>query len=68
MASSIQPTGLKPRDAVIIDCVRSPMAKSKSGMYRFVRAEMLSAALVNALFERNPNVDPAEGRAASTAC
>ena len=48
------------RDAVIIDCVRSPMGKSKNGMFRFVRAEMLSAALVNALFERNPNVDPSE--------
>lgn len=51
---------LHPRDAVIIDCVRSPMGKSKNGMFRFVRAEMLSAALVNALFERNPNVDPSE--------
>ena len=51
---------LNPRDAVVIDCVRSPMAKSKNGMYRFVRAEMISAALINALFERNPNVDPAE--------
>ncbi len=51
---------LNPRDAVIIDCVRSPMAKSKNGMYRFVRAEMISANLVNALFERNPNVDPTE--------
>ena len=51
---------LNPRDAVIIDCVRSPMGKSKNGMFRFVRAEMLSAALVNSLFERNPNVDPSE--------
>ena len=51
---------LNPRDAVIIDCVRSPMGKSKNGMFRFVRAEMLSTALVNALFERNPNVDPSE--------
>ena len=51
---------LQPRDAVIIDCVRSPMGKSKNGMLRFVRAETLSATLVNALFERNPNVDPAE--------
>ncbi len=51
---------MQPRDAVIIDCVRSPMGRSKGGMFRFVRAEMLSAALVNALFERNPNVDPAE--------
>ena len=53
-------TGMQPRDAVIIDCVRSPMGRSKGGMFRLVRAEMLSAALVNALFERNPNVAPAE--------
>ncbi len=51
---------LHSRDAVIIDCVRSPMGKSKNGMFRFVRAEMLSMTLVNALFERNPNVDPSE--------
>ncbi len=51
---------LKGRDAVIIDCVRTPMAKSKNGMFRNVRAEMMSAELVKALFERNPNVDPAE--------
>lgn len=51
---------LNSRDAVIIDCVRSPMGKSKNGMFRFVRAEMLSAALINALFERNPNANPSE--------
>ncbi len=51
---------MQARDAVIIDCVRTPMAKSKNGMYRNVRAEMMSADLVKALFERNPNVDPAE--------
>ena len=48
------------RDAVIIDCVRTPMGKSKNGMFRFVRAESLSVSLVNTLFERNPNVDPSE--------
>lgn len=53
-------TGIHPRDAVIVDCVRSPMGRSKGGMFRFTRAEMLSAALVDALFERNPGVDPAE--------
>ncbi len=48
------------RDACIIDCVRTPMGRSKNGMYRYVRAEQLSARLVDALFERNPNLDPAE--------
>jgi acetyl-CoA acyltransferase len=36
------------------------MGRSKGGMFRNVRAEDLSAALVEALFDRNPAVDPAE--------
>lgn len=51
---------LKDTDAVIIDFVRSPMGRSKGGAFRNVRAENLSAHLVNALFDRNPNVDPGE--------
>ncbi|TDO98828.1 acetyl-CoA C-acyltransferase FadA [Marinomonas balearica] len=49
---------LNPNDVVIIDAVRSPMGKSKNGVFRNVRAENLSAALVKALFKRNPNVNP----------
>lgn len=49
---------LNPNDIVIIDAVRSPMGKTKNGVFRNVRAENLSAALVKALFKRNPNVDP----------
>jgi len=49
---------LNPNDVVIIDAVRSPMGKSKNGVFRNVRAENLSAGLVKALFKRNPNVDP----------
>ena len=45
------------RDVVIVDGVRSPMGRSKGGAFVNVRAENLSAALVNALFERNPQVD-----------
>lgn len=45
------------RDVVIIDGVRSPMATSKGGGFANVRAENLSAALVDALFLRNPEVD-----------
>lgn len=48
------------RTAVIVDCVRTPMGRSKGGMFRSVRAETLSAALVEALLDRNPGVDPAE--------
>jgi len=45
------------RDVVIVDGVRSPMCRSKGGGFVNVRAENLSAALVSALFERNPEVD-----------
>ncbi|MBX2881076.1 MAG: acetyl-CoA C-acyltransferase FadA [Granulosicoccus sp.] len=48
------------RDVVIIDGVRSPMAKSKGGGFTHVRAENLSAALVDELFKRNPSVARAE--------
>lgn len=51
---------IKPKDAVIIDAVRTPMGKSKGGMFRFVRAENLSAAVIEALFIRNPNIKPEE--------
>ncbi|MCB1672509.1 MAG: acetyl-CoA C-acyltransferase, partial [Pseudomonadales bacterium] len=51
---------LKARDAVIVDCIRTPMARSRGGSYRFVRAEALSAHLIDALLERNDGVDPAE--------
>lgn len=52
--------GLNGRDAVVIDCVRTPMGRSKNGVFRNTRAEDLSAHLVNALFKRNPGVDAAE--------
>jgi len=45
---------LNPRDVVIIDGVRSAMGRSKGGMFRNVRAEVLSAELIKALFRRNP--------------
>jgi acetyl-CoA acyltransferase len=48
------------KDVVIIDAVRTPMGRSKGGMFRNVRAEVLSAAMINALFARNPKVDPGE--------
>ncbi len=47
-------------EAVIIDAVRSPMGRSKGGMFRHVRAETLSAAMINALLQRHPQVDPGE--------
>lgn len=48
------------KSVVIIDAVRTPMGRSKGGMYRHTRAEELSAHLMDALLERNPAVDPAE--------
>jgi len=51
---------LNPRDVVVIDCVRTPMGRAKNGCFRNVRAETLSATLIDALFERNPKLDPKE--------
>ncbi|MCH8543713.1 MAG: acetyl-CoA C-acyltransferase FadA [Alcanivorax sp.] len=51
---------LNPKDVVIVDAVRSPMGKSRNGQYRHVRAEKISANLINALKARNPKWDPAE--------
>ena len=48
------------KEVVVIDCVRTPMGRSKNGVFRNVRAEDLSASLMTALLERNPGVDPAE--------
>lgn len=50
---------LQDNDAVIIDCARTPMAKTKNSVFRFVRAENLSATLVDALLARNSALDPA---------
>jgi len=48
------------KNAVIIDAVRTPMAKSKAGAFRHVRAEDLSAHLMIEILKRNPSVDPKE--------
>ena len=48
-------------EAVIIDAVRTPMGRSKGGMFRNVRAENLSAALITEILERHPEVNPDEG-------
>ena len=48
------------KDVVVIDAVRTPMGRSKGGMFRNVRSENLSAALITALLKRNPKVNPAE--------
>lgn len=50
---------LQDNDVVIIDCVRTPMGRSKDGVFRHVRAEVMSAALIDALLNRNPLLNPA---------
>ncbi|WOG30338.1 acetyl-CoA C-acyltransferase FadA [Endozoicomonas sp. 8E] len=51
---------LNPRDAVIVDYGRTPMGRSKGGMYRNVRADDLSANLITGVLNRNPGVNPEE--------
>ncbi|PKH05565.1 acetyl-CoA C-acyltransferase FadA [Moritella sp. Urea-trap-13] len=46
------------RDVVVVDCLRTPMGRSKAGAFRHVRAEDLSAKLMRGLLDRNPEVDP----------
>lgn len=50
----------KNTDVVIVDCARTAMGRSKNGVYRNVRAENMSAALVDGLLARNPELDPAD--------
>ena len=44
-------------DAVFVDAVRTPMGRSKGGMFRKVRAEDLSASVINELLNRYPEID-----------
>ena len=48
------------RDVVVVDCLRTPMGRSKAGAFRNVRAEDLSAKLMQGLLERNPTVNPSD--------
>jgi len=47
------------KEVVIVDTIRTPMGRSKAGVFRNVRAEALSAHLMQQLLVRNPNLDPA---------
>ncbi|PLC56887.1 acetyl-CoA C-acyltransferase FadA [Photobacterium carnosum] len=44
-------------NVVIVDCIRTPMGRSKGGAFRHVRAENLSAHLMKGLLTRNPQLD-----------
>ena len=48
------------REAVIVDYARTAMGRSKNGVFRHLRAENMSAELVNGLLARNPKVNPEE--------
>ena len=48
------------KNAVIVDAIRTPMARSKAGNFRVTRAEDLSAHLMREILKRNPKVNPAE--------
>jgi len=48
------------REVVVVDAVRTPMGRSKGGIFRNVRADGLSAEVLIALLRRNPEVVPAE--------
>jgi acetyl-CoA acyltransferase len=48
------------KNVVIVDCVRTAMAKARNGMFEHVRAEDLSAAVMKGLLDRNPQLDPKE--------
>ena len=47
-------------DAVIVDAVRTPMGRSKGGVFRNVRAEVLSATLMKEVLKRNAALKPEE--------
>ncbi len=48
------------KQVVVVDAVRTAMGRSKGGMFRHVRADALSASLMEALLARNPALDPGE--------
>ena len=48
------------KDAVIVDAVRTPMGRSKGGVFRNVRADDLSAHLLKALLKRNEALKPGD--------
>ncbi len=47
-------------EVVIVDCIRTPMGRSRGGAFRHVRAESLSAHLMRGLLARNPALAAAD--------
>lgn len=49
-----------PRDVVIVDYARTAMGRSKNGCFRHVRADDMSASLIQGLLARNAALNPAD--------
>ncbi len=45
-------------NAVIVDTIRTPMGRSKNGIYRYTRAEKLMAHLLEQILARSPQLNP----------
>ena len=52
--------GVNMRDVVIVDSVRTGLAKSFRGSFNLTRPDDLLAHCIDALLDRNPGLDPAE--------
>ncbi len=48
------------QQVVIVDAMRTPMARSRQGFFRNLRAEDLSAHLMQAILRRNPQIKPTD--------
>jgi len=48
------------KEAVIVSAVRTPIGKAKKGGLATVRPDEMSAAVIQALLKRTPNLEPAE--------
>ncbi len=48
------------KNVVIVDAVRTPMGRSKGGIFRNRRADNLAADMIDKLLIRNPQIDPKE--------
>ena len=55
-----QVNGVYMRDVVVVDSVRTGLAKSFRGSFNLTRPDDLLAHCIDALLERNPGMDPAE--------
>ena len=45
------------KNVVIVDAIRTPMGRSKNGVFRHVRADDLSSHLMSAILKRQPKVE-----------